>query len=170
MPTHITPVVPRFGELDPYNHVNHAVYVSYFEAARCVALESIGMALPDLTERDIQIVVTQLEMQFKAPATARDLLQIETEVVEIRRASTRWQQRILRDPSGSGVDGPNANVPGASGPNASGQGASGADASGQQGPAVLVTGTLTAAICDNQGKPCRPPADLMAALEHLRSN
>ena len=102
MPTHITPILPRFGELDPYNHVNHAVYLSYFEYARCVALEEIGMALPDLSERDVQIIVTQLEMQFKAPATARDVLRIETEVADIRRASSRWHQRVVRVPAGAG--------------------------------------------------------------------
>jgi len=47
MATHATQIVPRFGELDPYNHVNHAVYVSYFAAARCLALESADLALPD---------------------------------------------------------------------------------------------------------------------------
>ena len=60
MPIHSTSIVPRFGELDPYNHVNHAAYVAYFEAARCVALADIGMALPDLSDRGIQIVVTNL--------------------------------------------------------------------------------------------------------------
>ncbi len=150
MATHITLVVPRFGELDPYNHVNHAVYVSYFEASRCVALESIGMSLPDLTDQDVLIIVTQLEMQFKAPATARDVLRIETEVVEIKRASTRWAQRVVREStSGSG---------GSDGSNGSG---------GAAGELVLVTGLITAAICNNQGKPRRPPPDLMEALKQL---
>ncbi len=96
MAIHQTPVIPRFGELDPYNHVNHAVYVAYFEAARCVALEDIGMALPDLAARGIQIVVTTLEVRFREPATARDRLVVETEVAEVRRASSRWAQRIRR--------------------------------------------------------------------------
>ena len=49
MPAHRTTIVPRFGELDPYNHVNHAAYVAYFEAARCVALDDIEMSLSDLS-------------------------------------------------------------------------------------------------------------------------
>ncbi len=127
MATHATQVVPRFGELDPYNHVNHAVYVSYFEAARCLALESADLALPDLSDQNVQIVVTNLEVRFRAPATARDTLRVETELVERRRASTRWQQRIIRESD----------------------------------DAVLVEGSLTAAICDNDGKPRRPPPGLM---------
>lgn len=97
MPTHSTQIVPRFGELDPYNHVNHAVYVAYFEAARCVALEAADMALPDLSDQDTQIVVTNLEIRFREPATARDTLRVETEVAELRRASTKWHQRIIRE-------------------------------------------------------------------------
>jgi len=100
MATHLTPIIPRFGELDPYNHVNHAVYVAYFEAARCVALEDIGMALSDLVARGIQIVVTAVELRFLEPATGRDRLMVETEVAELRRASSRWRQRIRRDSDG----------------------------------------------------------------------
>ncbi|WP_419920981.1 acyl-CoA thioesterase [Candidatus Poriferisodalis sp.] len=133
MATHSTQIVPRFGELDPYNHVNHAVYVSYFEAARCVALEDVGMALPDLSDENVQIVVTNLEVRFREPATARDTLRIETEVAELRRASTKWNQRIIREADDT----------------------------------VLVQAQLTAAVCDNAGKPRRPPPDFMSRLEAL---
>ena len=133
MATHSTQIVPRFGELDPYNHVNHAVYVSYFEAARCVALEDVGMALPDLSDENVQIVVTNLEVRFREPATARDTLRIETEVAELRRASTKWNQRIIREADDT----------------------------------VLVQAQLTAAVCDNVGKPRRPPPDFMSRLEAL---
>jgi len=133
MATHATQIVPRFGELDPYNHVNHAVYVSYFEAARCLALESADLALPDLSDQDVQIVVTNLEVRFRAPATARDTLRVETELVGRRRASTRWQQRIIRESD----------------------------------DAVLVEGQLTAAICDNNGRPRRPPPGLMDKFDAL---
>ena len=97
MPIHSTSIVPRFGELDPYNHVNHAAYVAYFEAARCVALADIGMALPDLGDRGIQIVVTNLEVKFRAAATARDSLKVYTEVKEMRRVSSIWFHRLVRE-------------------------------------------------------------------------
>ena len=130
MATHATQIVPRFGELDPYNHVNHAVYVAYFEAARCLALESADLALPDLSDQNVQIVVTNLEVRFREPATARDTLRVETELAERRRASTRWQQRIIRESDG----------------------------------ALLVEAVLVAGICDNDGKPRRPPPGLMDKL------
>ena len=91
------------------------------------------MALPDLEARGIQIVVTQLDVRFKLPATARDKLLVETEVIEVRRASSRWGQRVLREEDG----------------------------------AVLVTAEVVAGVCDTNGKPMRPPADLMEALATL---
>ncbi|HCB34488.1 MAG TPA: hypothetical protein DEP69_04875, partial [Acidimicrobiaceae bacterium] len=96
MTTHVWPTVPRFGELDPYGHVNHAVYISYFEAARCVALADVGMSLPDLAEADTQIIVSQIRVRFRAPAGAGDALRVETEVAEVKRASSVWAQRIVR--------------------------------------------------------------------------
>ena len=100
MPAHCTTIIPRFGELDPYNHVNHAAYVAYFEAARCVALDEIEMSLADLSERGVQIVVTHLDVRFREPATARDILTVETQIVELRRVSSTWRQRIIRQSDG----------------------------------------------------------------------
>jgi YbgC/YbaW family acyl-CoA thioester hydrolase len=97
MPAHRTTIIPRFGELDPYNHVNHAAYVAYFEAARCVALDDIDMSLSDLSERGLQIVVTKLEVKFREPATARDSLIVETYVDEMKRVSSTWKQQIMRE-------------------------------------------------------------------------
>jgi YbgC/YbaW family acyl-CoA thioester hydrolase len=94
---HHTDLKVRFSELDPYGHVNHAVYVTYLEVARTEALESIGLALDELAAAGNQIVVTELEVRFRMPAVAGDLLSVETEVSEIRGASSRWRQRIVRN-------------------------------------------------------------------------
>ena len=96
MPAHRTTIIPRFGELDPYNHVNHAAYIAYFEAARCIALDDIDMSLSDLSERGLQIVVTKLEVKFREPATGRDSLIVETYIDEMKRVSSTWKQQILR--------------------------------------------------------------------------
>lgn len=100
MPAHRTTIVPRFGELDPYNHVNHAAYVAYFEAARCIALDDIEMSLSDLSERGLQIVVTHLDVRFREPATARDVLNVETRIAELKRVSSTWKQIIRRESDG----------------------------------------------------------------------
>ena len=43
--THRTPISVRFSEVDPYRHVNHAVYIVYFEEGRTAALAAAGLDL-----------------------------------------------------------------------------------------------------------------------------
>ena len=93
---HLTTLDVRFSELDPYGHVNHAVYVSYFEVARTEALAHCEIPLETLVERGYQIVVTTIEVRYLRSAGSSDRLTIETSLSELRRASTVWQQRILR--------------------------------------------------------------------------
>jgi YbgC/YbaW family acyl-CoA thioester hydrolase len=92
---HRTSIAVRFGELDPYNHVNHAAYVTYFEVARTEALAEVGLALQDLQADGYQIVVTDLRVRYRRAAGAGDELTVETVIDEIRGASSVWRQRIL---------------------------------------------------------------------------
>lgn len=93
---HVATLDVRFSELDPYGHVNHAVYVSYFEVARTEALAACEIPLDVMAERGYQIVVTSIEVRYRRPATAGDRLTIETSLSELRRASGTWSQRICR--------------------------------------------------------------------------
>lgn len=94
--TFTTTVKVRFYELDPYNHVNHAAYIQYFEVARVELLESLGMGLARLADLGFQLVVTDLAIRYIASAGAGDELTIETGVAEIRRVSSRWRQTMRR--------------------------------------------------------------------------
>ena len=102
--THRTIVRVRFGELDPYSHVNHAVYVAWFEAGRGEALHDVGMSLGRMAESGWQMVVTDLHVAYRIPAVAGDEVTIETIVSDIRGATCAWRQRALRaGPSGEDV-------------------------------------------------------------------
>jgi acyl-CoA thioester hydrolase len=87
----------RFGELDPYNHVNHAVYVAYLEAGRTEAMEDLGIAIHELSGLGWNIVVTDLVVKFKASAVAGDTLTIETWIAKMGAITAQWRQRILRN-------------------------------------------------------------------------
>jgi acyl-CoA thioester hydrolase len=96
MAVHSTTIKVRFGELDPYNHVNHAVYLAYLEAGRTEAMEAVGMAIHDLSVAGWNMVVTDVWVKFRAPALAGDTLIVETGIAEMGRVSGKWRQRILR--------------------------------------------------------------------------
>ncbi|MCP3974580.1 MAG: acyl-CoA thioesterase [bacterium] len=86
----------RFYELDPYNHLNHAAYVQYFEVARIELLESIGYGMPAMAEAGFHIVVTGIRTRFLASARAGETVTIDTEMGEIKRVTTTWHQRMRR--------------------------------------------------------------------------
>ncbi|MGF1595838.1 MAG: acyl-CoA thioesterase [Acidimicrobiales bacterium] len=93
---HETTIDVRFAELDPYGHVNHAVYVSYLEVARTEALASCGIPLQEMTQRGVQLVVTHLDARYRRPAIAGDRLRVVTRIAGLRRASGVWAQEIHR--------------------------------------------------------------------------
>ena len=93
---HTFELKPRFYELDPYNHVNHAVYFQYFETARIELLDNIGYGLDTLKALGRHIVVVRINTSFSKPAMAGDVLTVSTEVTEVRRAVVSWRQQITR--------------------------------------------------------------------------
>ena len=92
---HRHPVKVRFYELDPYGHLNHSVYVQLFETGRIELLEEAGIPLQVLEEQGYRFLVSRIETSFLRPVGAGAELVVETEVAEIRRASSIWWQRLL---------------------------------------------------------------------------
>lgn len=94
--SHSTTLKVRFYELDPYEHVNHSAYIQYFEAARAEWLTDVGYPLERLKADGTQIVVTELNTRYLGSAGPGDELTVESELVELRRVSMTFEQRILR--------------------------------------------------------------------------
>ena len=93
---HRTPIGVRFYELDPYRHLNHSVYVQYFEVGRIDLFASYGWSLTGMADLGVQIVVSEITTRFLGPAVEGDELIVETWVDEVRRVSARFRQRIVR--------------------------------------------------------------------------
>ena len=96
MPAHRFDLKVRFYELDPYGHLNHSAYVQFFETGRVELLEEVGLDLERLAARGYRFVVNRIETSFDRPVRAGETITVETEVVEFRRASSVWRQRLLR--------------------------------------------------------------------------
>lgn len=82
----------RFSDLDPYNHVNHARYLSFFEMARVDLLDEMGFSMDRLAEMGLRIVLVEAAIRYYTPARLGDEIEITTRVRDVRRASTRWSQ------------------------------------------------------------------------------
>ena len=87
----------RFYELDPYGHLNHSAYIQLFETGRIEMLEQAGIALHEIEKNDFRFVVSQIETAFLKPVEAGSFLTVETEILEMRRASSVWWQQIMNE-------------------------------------------------------------------------
>ena len=82
----------RFCELDPYGHVNHSVYVQYFEAGRVEALDSVGMGLHVLQqELGLTIVVAEIQTKFVASAVLGDTWRARLLASVLASAACGWR-------------------------------------------------------------------------------
>ncbi|HET9260908.1 MAG TPA: acyl-CoA thioesterase [Acidimicrobiia bacterium] len=93
---HVTSVRVRFYELDPYDHVNHTNYFSYFETARIEYLTEMGWGLDVLKSEGFQLVVVDIEARFMAAARYGQELTIRTWVEDAGRVKSTWRQTMSR--------------------------------------------------------------------------
>ena len=93
---HKTPIAVRFYELDPYRHVNHSVYIQYFETGRIDLFKEMGWSLMQMADLGTQIVVVSIETKFMAPGVENDDLIVESWVEDVKRVSMMFGQRITR--------------------------------------------------------------------------
>ncbi len=92
-----TSLTVRFHELDPYGHVNHAVYLTYLEQARVEHLAAAGLDLLELVDRHgWQLVVVSVEARYLAAAGAGEVLTVTCVLLERRRASAVLEQEVWR--------------------------------------------------------------------------
>lgn len=93
---HTTSLKVRFYELDPYDHVNHTNYFSYFETARIEYLSDMGWGLDKMKSQGWQLVVVEANARFLAAARYGEELTIHTWVEETGRVKSVWRQIMTR--------------------------------------------------------------------------
>jgi acyl-CoA thioester hydrolase len=93
-----------YEDTDAGGVVYYANYLRYLERARMEFLYEKGIDVIDYHNRGIFFVVTNLEIAYKKSARLGDQLTVTTEIVELRNASLRLKNQILR-PGGEGNSG-----------------------------------------------------------------
>lgn len=86
----------RSYELDMHRHVNNAVYLNYFEAARMAFLDEIGFDYARLLRLGYSLFVAKIEVAYKAPALLGDRLTVLTSPFKRKRMSGVFRQRVVR--------------------------------------------------------------------------
>lgn len=96
VPVARTEIDVRTAELDSFGHVNHAVFLHYFEHARFQALKEAGFSWSVLGERQWAIFVVRIEVDYLAEAHREDQLTVHTWADSFRRTSMVLHQELRR--------------------------------------------------------------------------
>ena len=96
---HNTKIKVRGYHLDLYGHVNNARYLEFLEEARWNYFESRG-DLPWFLQSGLALVVVNINIDYRYPATMGDELQIDTGVKSIGTRSAVMHQRVTLAGSG----------------------------------------------------------------------
>lgn len=86
----------RSYELDSFGHLNHAVFLNFFEQARFDALEACGFPIQRVLDLGWAIYVVRIEVDYLAQAFWDDALTVETWVEEVRRSSMTLAQEVTK--------------------------------------------------------------------------
>lgn len=100
MTRYVSSFAARSYEQDAYGHVNHAVYLNYFEQARWNALQEAGVDPEALHARGWSVVVVRIGVEYRAPLRMGDRFDVGTRVAEMSRTRMVFEQEIRR-PDGS---------------------------------------------------------------------
>ena len=84
----------RFGDLDPNQHVNNAVYATYFETGRVTL-----MKLPEygLTPPGLAWIMVRLDMHFRAELRWPNRIELGLGVARFGRTSVTFDQVVFSE-------------------------------------------------------------------------
>ena len=82
----------RSYELDGFAHVNHAVFLNWFEQARFDVFEQGGFPAAEIQARGWGVYVVRLEVEYFKEARQGDELVVRTRVGDVTRTSMVFHQ------------------------------------------------------------------------------
>ena len=95
------PINIRFNDLDSMNHVNNAVYITYFEQARMEYFaEIIGLEWDWSSEG---VLLARNEVDYKIPLLLHDDAKVEIWVSNVGTKSMEMSYRIIKKHKGEWV-------------------------------------------------------------------
>lgn len=85
-----------YGDLDAMGIVYYANYLRLFERGRGHLIRSRGLPYREIENRGFALPVTEAYCHYHRSAQYDDLLLIDTEITQIRRASMRFEYEIFK--------------------------------------------------------------------------
>src|ERR1700686_2976033 len=87
----------RYAETDRMGLLHHANYLVYFEQGRTELLRATGVSYRDLEDQGFLLVLTHVDVRYKAPARYDDVLILRTTVDRTTAARIDHRYELMRD-------------------------------------------------------------------------
>jgi len=87
----------RYAETDRMGLLHHSMHLVYFEQGRTELLRSRGLAYKDLEDQGFLLVLTHVEVRYRAPARYDELLTLRTTVERTTAVRIDHKYELLRD-------------------------------------------------------------------------
>jgi YbgC/YbaW family acyl-CoA thioester hydrolase len=81
-------------ECDVYGHLNNAIYLQVFEAARCEALIDMKMPIGKLNDDGVMMFITRAEVDYKKGIMVDENITVRSRIYQHDRLSACWRQEI----------------------------------------------------------------------------
>lgn len=91
------PIRVYYENTDAGGVVYHAQYLNFFERARTEALRMAGFSQAELLQQHTAFVVKKIEIDYRLAARLDDALVVDTRLIEMKKASLVFNQRLYRD-------------------------------------------------------------------------
>ncbi len=85
----------RFRDCDAYQHVNNAVYFTYFEQARLVMAETLGLRRT-LQEAGLSLILAHTSCDYKVQVVFGDTIEVRIGVARVGGASFQLEMEARR--------------------------------------------------------------------------
>ncbi len=85
-----------YGDTDQMGVVYYANYLRWFETGRSEFLRRIGLPYVTIEQQGFHFPVTEVTCRYTNSARYDDVIRIETELIELGRASLSFRYRIVR--------------------------------------------------------------------------
>ena len=93
----VTPYRVIYGDTDQMGVVYYANYLRWFEKGRSEFLRQIGLPYSVIEQKGVHFPVVEVTCRYAQSARYDEVVQIETELTQVRRASLSFDYRIRLD-------------------------------------------------------------------------
>ncbi|MCP4717356.1 MAG: acyl-CoA thioesterase [Deltaproteobacteria bacterium] len=96
MAPHVTEYRVIYGDSDPFDVVYYANYFDFFERGRTELFRDLGLTYRGISEQGVYLPVVKTHCEYKQSARYDDLVEIETSVAFMKKASIRFDHKVYR--------------------------------------------------------------------------